>query len=120
MKTLRFVYFHPVAQSVSLSSRDENNFNSSIEVEISSLTNEEQAAVGAALTWLSTTLSGGESVRKVILEPISDDPDHPKLNATVTGKSAAGERTIQITDAPPEVLGPLLTLWSALEERLNQ
>lgn len=135
---LREARFDPSIGTISLTIVDDG-FSRSQSLTLSTLSSEQQTAVGGVLAWLGSQLPAGfQTVQQIILEPGPEVPatygevengDDPPvmitvpvtwrrtLNAAVTGSGPAGERTITIPGgaAPVDASTALLAIWDALE-----
>lgn len=123
---LRYAFFYPQTGKISLAVA-EDGFARSAELETSDLPSEQQSAIAAALGWLGNQLPAGfATVDQVIISmgpeiPTAWDPETGEatefdrsLLSSVTGRGTKGERTIQVSDASPEVRAGLLSIWDAL------
>jgi len=133
MKTLRLVKFSP-AQNVASRYWEEDGFRRNDEIQISTLTAEQQAIVAGALAWAVSQLPQGfETLESVELRRVKDvviewstpeiegaDPQPlatcPAFVACVVGNGELGQRAVEINSVPGPEFSALGLLWDQLSQ----
>ena len=127
---IRFLYFYPATGRAQLFVTTDG-FSRSEPTQLSALPVELQGYTASALAWMQSKLPPGvTSIEQIIIEPgpavatAFDQQGEPSawsrsLSGSVTGSGEKGERTISISDAPPEIREALLAIWDSLQLSLN-
>ncbi len=130
MKTLRLVIFNP-SQNVASRYWEEDGFRRNDQIQIASLTGDQQAVVAGALAWATAHLpTGFSALESVELRRNADVPTEwtagteevpavptaygPSFTASIVGNGTLGQQAIEIGSDGSAAFVELAALWDQI------